>query len=131
MLRSLTSVVRQSGSPAHTQALTNDLGSGRASGAGKGTARMAVVLKINPGFDASYPWREIGTSMMVSEPNGTEYQLARYTSGQTTNINWMQNMTSARVSGRSGRERVNDRCQNSPPDMMPKRPTRRPDMVPI
>ena len=22
---------------------------------------MAVVLKINPGFDASYPWREIGT----------------------------------------------------------------------
>ena len=30
-------------------------------GAGKGTARMAVVLKINPGFDASYPWREIGT----------------------------------------------------------------------
>ena len=25
-------------------------------GAGKDTARMAVVLKINPGFDASYPW---------------------------------------------------------------------------
>jgi hypothetical protein len=23
---------------------------------------MAVVLKINPGFDASYPWREIGTA---------------------------------------------------------------------
>jgi hypothetical protein len=21
---------------------------------------MAVVLKINPGFDASYPWRQIG-----------------------------------------------------------------------
>ena len=27
---------------------------------------MAVVLKINPGFDASYPWREIGTG--ASEP---------------------------------------------------------------
>ena len=28
---------------------------------GAGAALMAVVLKINPGFDASYPWREIGT----------------------------------------------------------------------
>ena len=30
-------------------------------GAEKGPIRMAVVLKINPGFDASYPWRQIGT----------------------------------------------------------------------
>ena len=24
---------------------------------------MAVVLKINPGFDAAYPWRQIGTGV--------------------------------------------------------------------
>src|SRR5260370_35808627 len=28
----------------------------------RAAAAMAVVLKINPGFDASYPWREIGTA---------------------------------------------------------------------
>ena len=28
----------------------------------RAAAPMAVVLKINPGFDASYPWREIGTA---------------------------------------------------------------------
>jgi hypothetical protein len=41
-------------------------------GAGKGTAPVAVVLKINPGFDASYPWRQTGT-----EPaSPLEYYLA-------------------------------------------------------
>jgi hypothetical protein len=29
---------------------------------------MAVVLKINPGFDASYPWREIGTGDATKSP---------------------------------------------------------------
>jgi TrwC relaxase/AAA domain len=36
---------------------------------------MAVVLKINPGFDASYPWREIGTGQ--GEPaSPLDYYLA-------------------------------------------------------
>src|SRR6266702_5604111 len=45
-------------------------------GAGKGTARMAVVLKINPGFDASYPWREIGTGSRPEPASGLDYYLA-------------------------------------------------------
>ena len=45
-------------------------------GAGKGTARMAVVLKINPGFDASYPWREIGTGARPEPASGLDYYLA-------------------------------------------------------
>src|SRR6266567_2179077 len=45
-------------------------------GAGKGTARMAVVLKINPGFDASYPWREIGTGTRPEPASGIDYYLA-------------------------------------------------------
>ena len=36
---------------------------------------MAVVLKINPGFGAPYPWREIGTGdAAASSP--LEYYLA-------------------------------------------------------
>ena len=31
---------------------------------------MAVVLKINPGFDASYPWREIGTGARPEAASG-------------------------------------------------------------
>ena len=43
----------------------------------EGAARMAVVLKINPGFDASYPWREIGTAAAGSVlPGPLEYYLA-------------------------------------------------------
>jgi hypothetical protein len=45
-------------------------------GAGEGTARMAVVLKINPGFDASYPWREIGTGTQSAAASPLEYYLA-------------------------------------------------------
>ena len=37
---------------------------------------MAVVLKINPGFDASYPWREIGTGAMREPASGLDYYLA-------------------------------------------------------
>ena len=37
---------------------------------------MAVVLKINPGFDASYPWREIGTGARPKPASGLEYYLA-------------------------------------------------------
>ena len=37
---------------------------------------MAVVLKINPGFDASYPWREIGTGDAVVSMTPLEYYLA-------------------------------------------------------
>src|SRR6266568_2732448 len=45
-------------------------------GAEKGPARMAVVLKINPGFDASYPWREIGTAAAGRAlPDPLEYYL--------------------------------------------------------
>src|SRR6266576_4481871 len=43
---------------------------------GKGTARMAVVPKINPGFDASYPWREIGTGAGPERVSGLDYYLA-------------------------------------------------------
>jgi hypothetical protein len=45
-------------------------------GAGKGTARMAVVLKINPGFDASYPWRQIGTGARPEAASGLDYYLS-------------------------------------------------------
>jgi hypothetical protein len=46
-------------------------------GAEEGPARMAVVLKINPGFDASYPWREIGTAAAGSVlPGPLDYYLA-------------------------------------------------------
>ena len=41
---------------------------------GAGAAPMAVVLKINPGFDASYPWREIGTGAQPASP--LDYYLA-------------------------------------------------------
>ena len=75
-LRQLAKVRRAVSRRPHTQALTNDLGSGRASGAGKGIARMAVVLKINPGFDASYPWREIGTGARPGPASGLDYYLA-------------------------------------------------------
>ena len=37
---------------------------------------MAVVLKINPGFDASYPWREIGTGARPEPASGLDYYLA-------------------------------------------------------
>jgi len=37
---------------------------------------MAVVLKINPGFDASYPWREIGTGSRPEPASGLDYYLA-------------------------------------------------------
>ena len=37
---------------------------------------MAVVLKINPGFDASYPWREIGTGARPEAASGLDYYLA-------------------------------------------------------
>jgi TrwC relaxase len=37
---------------------------------------MAVVLKINPGFDASYPWREIGTDARPEPVSGLDYYLA-------------------------------------------------------
>ena len=37
---------------------------------------MAVVLKINPGFDASYPWREIGTGAQPAAASPLEYYLA-------------------------------------------------------
>jgi hypothetical protein len=38
---------------------------------------MAIVLKINPGFDASYPWREIGTAADGKAlPDPLEYYLA-------------------------------------------------------
>src|SRR6266571_7738713 len=38
---------------------------------------MAVVLKINPGFDASYPWREIGTAgAAAAAASPLEYYLA-------------------------------------------------------
>lgn len=40
---------------------------------------MAVVLKINPGFDASYPWREIGTGVAAvggASVSPLEYYLA-------------------------------------------------------
>src|ERR1700723_266396 len=37
---------------------------------------MAVVLKINPGFDASYPWREIGTAVAGTVlPDPLDYYL--------------------------------------------------------
>jgi hypothetical protein len=36
---------------------------------------LAVVLKINPGFDASYPWREIGTGDAAAK-SPLEYYLA-------------------------------------------------------
>ena len=45
-------------------------------GAGKGTARMAVVLKINPGFDASYPWRQIGTGARPEPTSALDCYLA-------------------------------------------------------
>ena len=45
-------------------------------GAEKGAARMAVVLKINPGFDASYPWRQIGTGTQPAAASPLEYYLA-------------------------------------------------------
>src|SRR6266581_8133733 len=73
---------------ARTQALTNDLGSGRASGAGKGTVRMAVVLKINPGFDASYPWREIGTGARPESASGLDYYLAPADKGGEPTGRW-------------------------------------------
>jgi TrwC relaxase/AAA domain len=37
---------------------------------------MAVVLKINPGFDASYPWREVGTGARPEPASGLDYYLA-------------------------------------------------------
>jgi hypothetical protein len=37
---------------------------------------MAVVLKINPGFDASYPWRQIGTGTQAASVSPLEYYLA-------------------------------------------------------
>ncbi len=37
---------------------------------------MAVVLKINPGFDASYPWRQIGTGTQPAAASPLEYYLA-------------------------------------------------------
>jgi hypothetical protein len=37
---------------------------------------MAVVLKINPGFDASYPWREIGAGGRPEPASGLDYYLA-------------------------------------------------------
>ena len=37
---------------------------------------MAVVLKINPGFDASYPWRQIGTGARPAAASPLEYYLA-------------------------------------------------------
>ena len=37
---------------------------------------MAVVLKINPGFDTSYPWREIGTGARREPASGLDYYLA-------------------------------------------------------
>jgi TrwC relaxase len=37
---------------------------------------MAVVLKINPGFDASYPWREIGTGTRPEPVSRLDYYLA-------------------------------------------------------
>ena len=36
---------------------------------------MAVVLKINPGFDASYPWREIGTGTQPAAASSLEKDL--------------------------------------------------------
>src|SRR5215468_1893922 len=45
-------------------------------GARKGTAPMAVVLKINPGFDASYPWRQIGAGSQPAAASPLEYYLA-------------------------------------------------------
>ena len=45
-------------------------------GAEEGAARMAVVLKINPGFDASYPWRQIGTGTQLAAASPLEYYLA-------------------------------------------------------
>ena len=41
---------------------------------GADTAPMAIVLKINPGFDAAYPWREIGTGAQPASP--LDYYLA-------------------------------------------------------
>jgi hypothetical protein len=43
---------------------------------GKGAAPMAVVLKINPGFDAAYPWRQIGTGPLPAASSPLEYYLA-------------------------------------------------------
>ena len=37
---------------------------------------MAVVLKINPGFDASYPWRQIGAGAQPTATSPLEYFLA-------------------------------------------------------
>jgi hypothetical protein len=37
---------------------------------------MAVVLKINPGFDAAYPWRQIGTGQLPAAASPLEYYLA-------------------------------------------------------
>ena len=57
-------------------------------GAGKGTARMAVVLKINPGFDASYPWREIGTGARPESASGLDYYLAPADKGGEPTGRW-------------------------------------------
>jgi hypothetical protein len=37
---------------------------------------MAVVLKINPGFDAAYPWRQVGTGAQPAAASPLEYYLA-------------------------------------------------------
>src|SRR5215472_9675601 len=37
---------------------------------------MAVVLKVNPGFDAAYPWRQIGTGARPAAASPLEYYLA-------------------------------------------------------
>jgi hypothetical protein len=37
---------------------------------------MAVVLKINPGFDAAYPWRQIGTGQLPAAASPLAYYLA-------------------------------------------------------
>src|SRR5579863_3920422 len=50
----------------HTSALTNDLGKAAPPLARRGgeevLVRVAVHLSIQPGYDASYPWKQIGTA---------------------------------------------------------------------
>ena len=63
----------------HTAALTNDLGPGRGAerrrGEGAG-ARVAVHVSIQPGYDPSYPWKQIGTATAAAAPPGLDYYLA-------------------------------------------------------
>jgi conjugative relaxase-like TrwC/TraI family protein len=44
--------------------------------AGEGRARVAVHVSIQPGYDPSYPWKQIGTTAGQAKPPGLDYYLA-------------------------------------------------------